>query len=194
MHRLALLTIAASSLFYAGAVQSAEKCYEDVYVPASFECATTNSKSADFTNGCKPVSAHYEKKEIECPTARWVNVIADTRVRLDGTPVTHSQMCAKYGMKPAVSEGKICASGERPARQGNGWESIIYKYGTKGGGNGNVGGDKFEDVQYQYGGYSGGDNGYDQPIQNYRGTMCYNYSMGRKNHTPEDAVIAVFCE
>nr|WP_250808532.1 hypothetical protein [Neorhizobium tomejilense] len=167
-----------------GTAHAAGKCYEDVFVEAKLACDDNGSKSADFTSGCQIVPAHTEKSEIACPVGQWVNVTAETRVSSSGKVVTPSQVCATAGMVPYNIGGKICASGERPARAGNGWESIVYKYGLKGGGNGGDGGDKLEAVIA----------GSSSIVKGSRGTMCYDYSMGVKNHTKQDAVIAVYCK
>lgn len=183
---LALATTVVSAI----SAHAAEKCYDDVYVPAEMTCNGNNSKSADFTSGCTEVAAHYEKKEIDCPVGRWVNVIADTRMTQTGTQITQAQACAVYDLKPHNINGKVCASGERPAQQGNGWESINYKFGKKGGGNGNDGGDKLQNVTRTI----SGNNREDSWTYYYRGTMCYDNKMGSKNNTKQDAVIAVYCQ
>lgn len=164
-------------------------------------CAGNNSKSADFTSGCQAVPAHIEKQEVECAVGKWVNIAASTKMGSSGKLVTQAQVCATVGMVPANANGKVCASGERPARQGNGWETIIYKYGLKGGGNGNDGGDKLEtytkDVArnpgIHYGSCSSCAGPAPMPVYNY-GTMCYDRSMGAKNNTQQDAAIAVYCK
>ncbi|MCV9964076.1 hypothetical protein OIU34_19530 [Pararhizobium sp. BT-229] len=175
---------AVSFIALAGSAQAAGKCYEDVWVEAKLECAGSDSKSADFTTGCKVVAAHMEKQEISCPVGKWVNVTAETKVGTSGKVVTLAQVCATAGMVPYNINGKVCASGERPARAGNGWESIVYKYGLKGGGNGNDGGDKLQAVN----------SGSSSILKSARGTMCYDYNMGAKNDTKQDAVIAVYCK
>lgn len=179
---------AVSFIALAGSVQAAEKCYQDVWVEAKLECAGSDSKSADFTTGCKAVAAHMDKQEIACPVGKWVNVKAETRVGSSGVVVTQSQVCATAGMAPFNINGKVCASGERPARAGNGWETIVYKYGLKGGGNGNDGGDKLESIR------KGGYHNSNDSMPATSGTMCYDRSMGAKNNTKQDAVIAVYCK
>lgn len=181
MSRFTALTIASaiSVLSFAGVAHAA--CYQDVSVNAKLECSSSSSKSADFTSGCKWVPAHIEKQEIACPVGKWVNVAAETRVSTSGKAVTQAQVCATVGMVPYSINGKMCASGERPARQGNGWEAIVYKYGLKGGGNGNDGGDKLQVVG-------------SSSLKTAKGTMCYDFKMGEKNNTKQDAAIAVYCK
>jgi hypothetical protein len=172
-----------------------------VLVDAHMGCAGNNSKSADFTSGCQAVPAHIEKQEVECAVGKWVNIAASTKMGSSGKLVTQAQVCATVGMVPANANGKVCASGERPARQGNGWETIIYKYGLKGGGNDNDGGEKLEtytkDVArnpgMHYGSCSSCAGPAPTPVYNY-GTMCYDRSMGAKNNTQQDDAIAVYCK
>lgn len=186
--RFVIAAIVAAPVFIGTNSMAAEKCYEDVYVPAAMTCSDTSSKSADFTNGCKEVAAHYEQKEIECQVGRWVNIIADTRIGNKGAAITQSEACAVYDLKPYNVNGKICASGERPAQQGTGWDAINYKYGTKGGGNGNDGGDKLERTSYSI------EVNHGDSTQHFSGTMCYDNKMGAKNNTKQDAAVAVYCK
>nr|WP_250808531.1 hypothetical protein [Neorhizobium tomejilense] len=183
-----------SLLTFVETARAQEKCYQDTLVEASFDCDGNDSRSADFTTGCKAVPAHIEKKEIACPVGKWVNVSAETRVSSSGKAITPAQVCASVGMLPFNVNGKICASGERPARAGNGWQSIVYKYGLKGGGNGNDGGDRLETVKLSNQNTNSDKQAMLFAKRKSEGTMCYDYSMGEKNHTQEDAVVAVYCK
>ncbi|MBY3432910.1 hypothetical protein HFN89_01800 [Rhizobium laguerreae] len=180
------LACAVSVLSSVGAAHAAEKCYKDVAVAAKIACTNSNSVSADFTNGCKFVAAHVEKQEIACPVGKWVNVTADTKMGKKGARVSPAQVCAQAGLVPYSINGKVCASGERRPRVGNGWESIAYKYGVKGDGNGGDGGDRIQTFSI--------------PRNNSMmtgpssGTMCYDYDMGEKNNTSQDALVAVYCK
>ncbi len=191
MSRITAYLFAAAFAAMAGTAQAAEKCYEDVWVEAKLTCSGSESKSADFTTGCKVAAAHMDKQEIACPVGKWVNVKAETRIGSSGKAVTQAQVCATAGMVPFNINGKVCASGERPARVGNGWESIVYKYGLKGGGNGNDGGDKLQTYSYSSSGGRDGDSG---ATRTTAGTMCYDRNMGAKNNTKQDAAIAVYCK
>jgi hypothetical protein len=175
-----------SAVSFAGAAHAAEKCYKDVSVAAKLECNGSSSKSADFTTGCKWAPAHVEQQEIACPVGKWVNVTADTKMGKKGALVSQAKVCAQAGLVPYNINGKICASGERPARVGNGWESIVYKYGLKGGGNGGDGGDRIQT-------FSSAGN-HSTMIGPSSGTMCYDYNMGAKNNTSQDAIVAVYCK
>ncbi|MBY3157239.1 hypothetical protein HFO56_33480 [Rhizobium laguerreae] len=180
------LACAVSVLSSVGAAHAAEKCYKDVAVAAKIACTNSNSVSADFTNGCKFVAAHVEKQEIACPVGKWVNVTADTKMGKKGALVSQAQVCAQAGLVPYNINGKICASGERPARVGNGWQSIVYKYGLKGGGNGGDGGDRIQTFNSP--------GNHSTQIGRRSGTMCYDYNMGEKNNTSQDALVAVYCK
>ena len=190
MYRILAGLALTTALLCSGSAMAAEKCYEAVLVPASMSCSTSNSKSADFTNGCKPVDAHYEQKEIECQVGRWVNIIAETKIGTYGDHVTQAQACAAYGLKSYNINGKTCASGERTPTQGTGWESINYKYGKKGGGNGGDGGDKLQPFSSSAFTTNHGDG----PAGMVHGTMCYDNDMGTKNNTKQDAAVAVYCK
>jgi hypothetical protein len=186
------LVFTVALLSAAGAAMADEKCYDTVSVPASLQCSGMDGKSADFTSGCQNVAAHTEQVEIACPVGKWVNVIANTQMGNSGVQITQAQACAVYGLKPSSTNGKVCASGERPAQQGTGWNSINYKYGKKGGGNGNDGGDKLEAVRLSIPPHH--TSSVDEDGYTHLGTMCYDRSMGEKNNTKQDAAIAVYCQ
>ncbi|MCZ7860787.1 hypothetical protein O9X98_05160 [Agrobacterium salinitolerans] len=110
---------------------AAEKCYEDVPVPASVNCNGSTSKSADFASGCKYTPATVEKKEIECPVSlSWVNADGKT---------SQSATCAAAGLKPGSLDGQVCAAGERRPSEGLGASSINYRFGKWGSGGGKGG-------------------------------------------------------
>jgi hypothetical protein len=115
-----------------GAAAAAEKCYDDVNVPAAWTCSGSSSRSADFTNGCKFVAAHTEKVEKECPkpTARWVSVLSPHNAL--STDVSQSTVCAWKGLRPSNINGAICASGANTPIVGEGYQSIRYFWGTSG--------------------------------------------------------------
>jgi hypothetical protein len=203
MHRIAVLafTLAISALASASGALAADVCYETKVVPASWACQGTDSNSADFVNGCTFVGEHLAEVEAECPKGKWVNITKTTKQSESGVAVTHAQACAAAGLVPYSINGKTCASGERPARVGNGWELINYKYGLKGGGNGNDGGDKLmsytrdaaRNPAMHYGNCSSCSG--PAPAPRYiTGTMCYDNSMGERNNTQQDAAIAVYCQ
>ena len=107
----------------------AATCYEDVEVPAAFTCNGNSSRSADFSNGCTYEAAKTVKKEVACP-ATWVSVSSS-----DTVP-TRAEVCERKNMSPSNVDGFTCASGEQRPKSGVGAASIIYRYGTSGGGDG----------------------------------------------------------
>ncbi|MCV9963644.1 hypothetical protein OIU34_17225 [Pararhizobium sp. BT-229] len=193
LNRIVGVAVAIATFAAVGGAMAAEKCYKDVAVPSGLSCSDSSSKSADFTTGCKIVPAHTEKVETACEVGRWVNV-AGTRVSSAGTVITHSQACAAHGLQPYNINGNICASGRRPARVGNGWETIIYRYGTGGDGHGYDGGDKVETRNQAArgpGNCSSCDSRPSTPAR--KGTLCYNNRMGEKNDEATDSLVAVYC-
>lgn len=165
----------------------AEICYEE-RVTTGLQCSESSSSSADFTTGCT-FGPRIEKVEVPC--GRWVNVFSETRLGESGASVTHAQACAVHGLKPSSFQGKTCASGERRPTVGNGWQYINYRYGKKGDGNGGDGGDRIEVINGATHYTIEDPRGRFGPVV---GSMCYDYSMKKKNHTKQDAVIAVFCQ
>ena len=122
---------AALLLSSVGPSQAATKCYEDIKVPSSLQCANNGSKSADFTNGCTYTPESIQKKEVECPvTSRWVN---------SNGKQSQAQVCSAAGLKSANIEGRICAAGEKRPSSGTNYQGINYRFGTWGGGRGDGG-------------------------------------------------------
>ncbi|MDW9481189.1 hypothetical protein GOB57_21320 [Sinorhizobium meliloti] len=131
--RFTISSAAFAALFLAsyGSSQAATKCYEDIPVPASLQCADNGSKSADFTTGCTYVPQSVQKKEIECPaTARWVNANGKD---------SQAQVCSAAGLKSANIDGQICAAGEKRPSSGVNYQGINYRFGKWGGGGGEGG-------------------------------------------------------
>lgn len=112
----------------------AEVCYEEVKVPASLGCSTTDSRSADFALGCKQTGDSVELVEVKCPPpqAKWVNVTQKTfNTGPERTP-SHASICSSVGMVPAKINGGVCASGTHRPDQGGDWSSINFKHSTTG--------------------------------------------------------------
>jgi hypothetical protein len=109
-----LLAIAA-----AGSASADEKCYTTVNIPAGWTCAQSNSKSADFTNGCYLATAHQEQVEIACPVPQggWAHPFASDLVQgLDIRKLS----CKNAGFgEPTTISGHICQSKNMP--NGGGW-------------------------------------------------------------------------
>lgn len=131
---------------------------------------------------------------VECvPKARWVNIpYGANSSGSQSSFMDHAQICAAVGMKAANLGGKTCASGERRPTLGEKWESINYRYGKKGDGNGGDGGDKLILVGGYTAIYNRDDYGGDR-TPTYR-QMCYDNRMGARNNTKQDAAVAVYCE
>ncbi|TLX16672.1 hypothetical protein [Rhizobium sp. MHM7A] len=178
------IPFAIAFLCLTGIAQAAEVCYVTVTVDQPLECTGGyGGGSADFTGGCS-----YGPEQVQVPIAcppkgRWVNIPASTFPMTNPAP-TQAKVCASYGMKASSWNGKTCASGERRPTSGTGWESINYRYGIKGGGNGGDGGDKLVNI--------GGKDAFGNRIK--PAQMCYDNKMGAKNDTKQDASVAVFCE
>lgn len=173
------LAIAASGFFsLAASAYAADKCYEDVPVPATWNCGTTASKSADFTTGCKLEPARVDQKEVECP-GQWVNVTAPW--------ASQAVICSRAGLSPAKIDGAICASGFARPTSGTGYNRINYQFGTKG--SAGVGGTKMK--QQEMVGWEGGsDNGYE-----YHTYYYYCWGAGRNNDYSEgDVAVAMACK
>lgn len=102
---------------------AAAKCYEDIDVPASLSCASSDSMSADFANKCTIQTATTKKVEVECK-GTWVNITHSVPDQ------TRAQVCATKGMTPTDINGQVCASGERRASGGAG--AVSYRFGTWG--------------------------------------------------------------
>jgi hypothetical protein len=84
---------------------AAEKCYEQVTVPAHWVCSNTDSKSADFSEGCYMEPQTVKNVEVACPPkeAEWVN----------GSPLlSQTQVCSALDMKVSKIDGTICKSRE----------------------------------------------------------------------------------
>lgn len=85
---------------------AANKCYEKVPVPAHWQCTDSDSKSADFTEGCIWQPDSVKDVEVQCPPpqAMWV----------PGSPVlSQAQICSALAMKPAKINGDVCKSREK---------------------------------------------------------------------------------
>jgi hypothetical protein len=113
----------AFSMITAGSAIAASGCYVEVEVPASLECQTSSSKSADFSSGCDLNATKLERIEIACP-GKWVNA--------EGSSPTHSATCAAVGLAPTTIDGAVCASGAHRPTSGMNAESISYRYGQEG--------------------------------------------------------------
>ncbi|MCZ7862575.1 hypothetical protein O9X98_14465 [Agrobacterium salinitolerans] len=171
-----------------GTAYAAEKCYEDVPVAASFDCAKNNSKSADFSSGCQFNPATTKKVEVDCP-GRWVNIKAATVGSSSPTP-TQSEVCKSKGLNSAKIGGMFCASGERRPMVGGDWALIDYKYGKKGDGNGFDGGNDLDTRVYTV-------DTCGKDCENYvtrYSLYCYDNKTGTKNNTSEDAAVAFYCQ
>lgn len=150
--RLILSVATAIAALIAIPAQAAEKCYKDVPVAAGWSCAGNDSKSADFTNGCKFVAAHTEAVEVECPvTARWVNS--------NNAASSPETVCGTYGLKPTNINGQVCASGANRPSTGAGWNGINYYNGTWTGSGSNVGGYGVSKTTQQSNGSTNGSGG-----------------------------------
>ncbi|NTF17918.1 hypothetical protein G6L37_05845 [Agrobacterium rubi] len=107
---------------------AAEKCYEQVPVPAHMACPEVAvGKSVDFVQACQYVPARIQELEVECQ-GKWINVAAEA--------ITHAQACSAAGLHTTNIDGQICASGERRPATGEGAGSISYRHGRSGGGEG----------------------------------------------------------
>ncbi len=177
-----------AGVLVSGTAFAAEKCYETVPVEASYKCGNNDSNSADFTSDCTYVPASFEEEEVDCP-GRWVNITQATSGSSAPVP-TQAQVCSAKGLKPAKIGGMFCASGERTPRVGGYWESINYKYGRKGDGNGHDGGNDLDSRTYTI-------DTCGKDCENYvtrYSLYCYDNGTSTKNNTPEDAAVAFYCE
>ncbi|WP_315921368.1 hypothetical protein [Mesorhizobium sp. SP-1A] len=162
---------------------SVSGCQKEVFIPAALDCAgNTDSKFADFSTKCTHVPARVEYIDIECP-GRWVQV---TNIAVQG--FSHANACKASGLKASNLNGRVCASGERRPQQGGDWSKIKYSYGTKGNGNGFVGGNKIEPRSFSSGSLRDGNR------TTYYNTYCYDTYTSKKNNTREDQLVAVYCE
>lgn len=106
-----------------GSAIAASGCYIEIEVPASLECQTSGSKSADFSSGCDLNATKLERVEIACE-GRWVNA--------SGSAPSHAKTCASAGLAPTTIDGAVCASGAHRPTSGANAESINYRYGKQG--------------------------------------------------------------
>jgi hypothetical protein len=114
---LFVATLAANTAFASGI------CYEDVEVPPSLGCASSNSISADFTSGCSYNGPTTERRVVPC-AEKWVEAVGNTP--------THVNTCSRVGLSPTNINGDICASGTMRPAAGSNAASINYKYGKQG--------------------------------------------------------------
>jgi len=187
---------------------SPQVCYEDVVVPASMSCDGLDSNSADFSSGCTSTGETTKKVEVPCAVGQWVNVSATTyNARIKGTRsnpptsipgVSHAEVCASVGLKPADLDGNVCAAGERRPMVGGLWEAIDYKYGIKGDGNKFDGGNRPQYLPVKSGcSNRDRDGGGCSPSESTTFTLsyfCYDSWTKVKNWTKQDAVVAWYCE
>ncbi|TLX15766.1 hypothetical protein [Rhizobium sp. MHM7A] len=179
-HRYSLI-IGGFTLFLCQAVLSsafaAAVCYEDQVLPPGLVCDNDNSKSADFSYGCKYLPERTVQVEVPC-LQRWVNIVDKKE--------SHSQACARVDLKPANIEGSTCASGELRPSTGSNWEGINYRFGRWGG------------LDY-FGGYKiifkrdwTDRGGKDEPDRFYEGGY-YCYEGGKQDSDNTDRVVAYAC-
>ncbi len=185
MHILHAIVLGAGVLL-SGTALAAEKCYETIPVEASYGCSVNGSNSADFTSNCSYVPEGFKEVEVDCP-GQWVN-ISQATVASPTQPPSHAQVCSAKGLKPAKIGGMFCASGERPPRVGAYWESINYKYGKKGDGNGFKGGNDLDSKTSKI-----CSNDCETVVTKYS-LYCYENTTTKKNNTSEDAAVAFYCE
>jgi hypothetical protein len=89
-----------------GAANAAEVCYEDVRIPAHYDCNGSSSKSADFTTGCRQYPDEIKKVEVECPPRPAVWLPA-------GPLKSQTEVCKAAGMVITDIDGIVCGSRER---------------------------------------------------------------------------------
>lgn len=184
----ALISLTASTTY------AAETCYEETYVPESYNCgAAGQGNFADFTRGgCTVIPSRVDKTEVECP-GKWVPVPKTVTGNNWNQSSTSSQsaICASVGLKPATLDGKMCASGERRPNTGGDWDRISYYWGKEGGRT--EGGERA--ITKTTGGYGcegGSDNG---QCGNYNNTYTYCYhNSGKQNDTSPDRLVAYYCK
>lgn len=182
---IALISIFCGAASTASAAE--KKCYETRLVQGSISCNANNDNSADFGRGCASTTNGFQEVEVECPAGEWVNISIDTRLHDDGNRMTQAYLCKLHGMVSAKNNGKVCASGQRPAASGTGWDGINYGYGRDDD-TPRDGGDTVTLASKQV---CYGDNGCLNALV---GTMCYDADMNQKTHTNMDALVAVFCK
>lgn len=186
---LKLIILASVAVLSATAAQAADKCYEERFIPETYNCgAGGKGNFADFSNGgCTIIPSSIEKTEVECP-GRWVSIGS---YNVSEPAPTASAVCARKGLKPSNLEGKTCASGERRPTTGGDWDLINYVWGTKGGRT--AGGDEVQHAS-RWGHWMGGDNESEPNQRVHTGSFCYDKRMGAKNNTKQDRVVAYFCD
>lgn len=161
-------------------------CQKEVHIPAEFNCGgNKDEKFADFVNKCTTKPARIEYVDVECP-GRWIQV-----TNISASNFSQQKTCEAQGLKASNINGRVCASGERRPQVGNDWSKIKYSYGSKGNGNGFVGGNKIETRSRTTGG--GGRDGNGNTTTSYT-TYCYDTYTSKKNNTKEDRLVAVYCE
>ena len=181
---------------------AAEKCYKTVDVAEKLTCAATDSRSADFAEGCQIDGGGTEEVEIPCAKGRWVNVTINTWDSPSNLWTNQQAQCEKKGMNASTYQGYRCASGRFRPSEGPGAGSINYKYGKKGSGEGGTGGSELTaDSRYlggpsvggdwEHGGKPGMPGGSAMQYSAFcaKGTM--NFNRGADQY---DAMVAVYCE
>lgn len=190
MHRITIGILAGAAILLGAAASASaaeKKCYETKLVEGGISCSGMDNNSADFGRGCSSKGSGFEEVEVACPTGEWVNVSQETQFTYDGKRVTQAQICKIYGMVSAQNNGKVCASGQRPASSGTGWASINYRYG-KDKVTPRDGGNILKPISQTT---TEGLTGKEITRQ---GTMCYDTDMDERNNTDKDALVAVFCK
>lgn len=106
MKILSITSFALFAALLAGGANAADKvCYESELVPAHYECSGSDSKSADFTEGCTMVPDYVKQTPVECPKeAIWVAATAFQSA---------TTVCSARNMRVSNIDGAICQSAEQ---------------------------------------------------------------------------------
>jgi hypothetical protein len=105
MKLMRMLSLAIFAIAANGTAHAAGTCYENKVVPAHYTCSSSDSNSADFTEGCRYEPDTVKEVEVECPKeAVWVPASATASA---------AATCNAKNMAVSSIDGAVCKSREQ---------------------------------------------------------------------------------
>ncbi len=186
-----LILSAYVGMFIVSPALGAEQCFEDQMMIRPLVCdSERRGASADFVTGCEGGGSTIVRVPVDCPAkGQWVNLYYGTNDKSVVQPPSHAQICAHFGLSPSSLDGRICASGRHRPTSGDGWQSILYRYGVSGS---SGAGSQLQTIASLTNNYNESRGPGHVPTSKYR-QMCYDTASASKADE-KDAAVAVFCK